>query len=353
MKNKLLSLVDRVNSVKGRIKNEEATKQSMILPFFQILGYDIFNPDEVEPEVLCDITGKGDRIDYVIYKDGAPILLVECKEWRQNLNVHINQLRKYFVASEARFAIITNGIQYLFFSDHDKANIMDMDPFYILNMSALSDYDISFLSGFRKESFNTMQLLSQSQDMKYREAILRNLRKEFANPSKSFVSLLTSNFYHGKLHESIHGKFSTIVKDCLELVLSDYSRKDDSVLEKPSEDLGNLQEYNLEEQKIIDIVKGWLGKYETERFKIQVTKLSDGYIRFAYNSRWWNICRIKLRPYWEGKICVKICKEAIVENCITREYKTLDDFSMVKDEIEQQCEDTKSRFFKYRLEHNL
>lgn len=353
MKERLLELSSRISSIKSKVKNEEATKQSMILPLLSILGYDIFNPDEVEPEVSCDIAGKGDRIDYVICRGGNPQILIECKDWRQNLDAHINQLRKYFVASEARFAILTNGIKYLFFSDHDKANIMDQKPFYALDMESISDSDIDFIAGLSKESFNSMQLLAQSQDIKYRSAILRNLKKEFSNPSKGFVSILTSDFYHGKLHDSIYNKFSTIIKDCLRADLKDNFICNDKIIEESEGIDEKPSEYIVEEQRIIDMVKGWLSKYETDEFKIHITKLSDGYIRFAYNSRWWNICRIKYRPYWEWKICVKIFPEAISENCTIREYKTLDDFIAAKEEIEAQCDDTKSRFFKYRLDHNL
>lgn len=353
MKEHILELSSRILSIKNKVKNEEATKQSMILPLLSILGYDIFNPDEVEPEVQCDITGKGDRIDYAICRNGKQEILIECKDWRQNLDAHINQLRKYFVASETRLAVLTNGIKYMFFSDHDKANIMDQEPFYALDMTSLSDADIDFLSWLRKESFNTMQMLSQSKDMKYRNAILRNLKKEINNPSKGFVSLLTSDFYHGKLHDSIYHKFSSIIKDCLRFDLKDVFICNDEIIGESEETDEKQPEYSVEEQRIIDMVKGWLSKYETDEFKIYITKLSDGYIRFTYNSRWWNICRIKYRPFWEWKICVRICPEAISENCTVREYKTFDDFNSARDEIEAQCEETKSRFFKYRLDHNL
>ena len=34
----------------GRAQNEEATKQFLILPFLELLGYDPRNPDEIIPE---------------------------------------------------------------------------------------------------------------------------------------------------------------------------------------------------------------------------------------------------------------------------------------------------------------
>ncbi len=351
MKDKLSALSERIGNIKDKVKNEESTKQSMILPLLSILGYDIFNPEEICPEVPCDIVGKGDRIDYIIYKDEKPAILVECKDWRQNLDNHVSQLRKYFVSSDARFAILTNGIRYIFFSDIDKANIMDEKPFYSLDVTSLSDEDITFLSGFRKDSFNAMQMLSQSQDMKLRDAILHNLKKELANPSKAFVSLLTANIYKGKMYDSVFNKYYNIAKDCIELVLGIEKSEDNDMIVVDEEAEENSYKYTEDEQKVIDIVMGWLRIYETEQFHIYVRKLSDGYIRFCYNSEWWNICRIKVA--WNNSLYVKICKEALAAKSIREDVKCIGEIHLIKSKIEAQCEDTKSRFFEYRLTHNL
>ena len=247
-------------------------------------------------------------------------------------------------------SILTNGISYLFFADHDKQNIMDNKPFYTLSMNRLSDTDVFFLQGFRKETFNSMQLLSQSQDIKYRDEILSNLRKEFANPSKGLVSLLTSDFYNGKLHESIYNKFSNIVKDCLELILIEGFNKNDEVVRVEKKTEEEACKYSEEEQKVINIVNGWLRKYETDKFYIYVSKLSNGYIGFCYCNKWWNICRIKVT--WDKRLRVKICKEAISAKSLIIDVEDIEKLESVRHEVESQCDDTKSRFFKYRLEHS-
>lgn len=351
MKEKLLQLSERIKAIKDKVKNEEATKQSMVLPLLSILGYDIFNPEEVEPEVQCDITGKGDRIDYVICKNGKHEILIECKDWRLNLDSFVSQLGKYFVASEARFAILTNGIKYMLFSDHDKPNIMDKEPFYSLDMASLSEGDIEFLVGLSKELFNTMQLLSQSQDIKYREAILHNLRKEFANPSKSFVSLLTSDFYRGKLHDSIYAKFSGVVMDCLELLFTENWRRGDKEYKEGHEEAENPCKYSEDEQKVIDLVRGWLSNQETDKYHIYIRKLSDGYMRFCYHSEWWNICRIKVA--WDRSLYVKICKGGLAANSVRHDVKSIEELESIRSIIESQCDETKSKFFQYRIEHGI
>ena len=46
---------------------EEQTKNALIMPFFSILGYDVFDTDEFMPEFVCDVaTKKGEKVDYAI-----------------------------------------------------------------------------------------------------------------------------------------------------------------------------------------------------------------------------------------------------------------------------------------------
>lgn len=51
----LKSLGKRVSMLESNIETEEATKTSLIMPFFQVLGYDIFNPMEFVPEFTADV----------------------------------------------------------------------------------------------------------------------------------------------------------------------------------------------------------------------------------------------------------------------------------------------------------
>ena len=111
-KDQIKVLSERVVKLKDQILTEEATKNAFIMPFLQTLGYDVFNPIEVVPEFVTDLgIKKGEKIDYAIFKDGLPILLIECKHWAQNLNVHDGQIMRYFHVSKAKFGLLTNGIR--------------------------------------------------------------------------------------------------------------------------------------------------------------------------------------------------------------------------------------------------
>lgn len=131
---------ERVVKLKDQIQTEEATKNAFIMPFLQALGYDVFNPLEVVPEYTTDIgTKKGEKIDYAIFKDGIPTILVECKHWAQNLNLHDGQLLRYFHVSKAKFGLLTNGINYRFYSDLVEPNKMDEKPFLEFNINEIKD----------------------------------------------------------------------------------------------------------------------------------------------------------------------------------------------------------------------
>jgi hypothetical protein len=78
IKDQIKQLGDRFSNLKDQILTEEATKNAFIMPFLQLLGYDVFNPIEVVPEYVTDIgTKKGEKIDYAIFKDGNPTILIE------------------------------------------------------------------------------------------------------------------------------------------------------------------------------------------------------------------------------------------------------------------------------------
>lgn len=75
----------RVESMKDSIQTEEATKTAIIMPFFAMLGYDVFNPQEFVPEFTADVgIKKGEKVDYAIIKEEQPVILVECKSISEN-----------------------------------------------------------------------------------------------------------------------------------------------------------------------------------------------------------------------------------------------------------------------------
>ncbi|WP_027377633.1 type I restriction endonuclease [Kaistella palustris] len=203
LKIKLQQLHQRVDALKDQINTEEATKNAFVMPFIQILGYDIFNPTEVIPEYICDIgTKKGEKIDYVIKKDNEPIFIIECKHWKENADAHNSQLHRYYHVSRARFGVLTNGHTYNFYTDLEKPNIMDEKPFFTLDLSDLKDSSLKILENFTKTDYNLESILDSAEAMKYIKAIRKEFEKELVEPSDELVKLLVNKFYEKPLTAS-------------------------------------------------------------------------------------------------------------------------------------------------------
>ena len=213
-KDTLKQLGERVVKLKDNIQTEEATKNAFIMPFIQSLGYDVFNPLEVVPEYVTDIgTKKGEKIDYAIFKDGHPSILIECKHWAQNLNLHDGQLLRYFHVSKAKFGILTNGITYRFYSDLVEKNKMDEKPFFEFDLLDIKDTQVEELKKFHKHYFDIEKILNTASELKYINEIKSLLTNELKNPSETFIKFFVAQVYSGRATEKVMQQFTESLKN--------------------------------------------------------------------------------------------------------------------------------------------
>ena len=135
---KLTAIAERSSTIRCVCTNEESTKLFLVLPVLGALGYDVTDPTIVQPEYAADFRrGLTDRVDYVIMRDGVPVIAVECKKVDSDLSANRGQLRAYFTALQSvRLGILTDGLRFEFFVDCENANIMDAEPFMTLDMEA-------------------------------------------------------------------------------------------------------------------------------------------------------------------------------------------------------------------------
>ena len=212
-KDSIKQLADKVVQLKEGILTEEATKNAFIMPFINALGYDVFNPLEVIPEMDCDLVKKkGEKIDYAIMRDGAPIILIECKHWQQDLSLHDTQLKKYFVASKAKFGLLTNGIRYLFYTDLEDRNIMDEKPFLELDITDIKEYQLEELKKFHKSYFDIENILNSASELKYSNELKKIFAEEIVNPTPEIVKYFTKKVYDGIITAKVQEQFSELVK---------------------------------------------------------------------------------------------------------------------------------------------
>lgn len=216
-------LSKRVANLKEHITTEEATKTSLVLPFFQLLGYDVFNPLEFVPEFSADVgTKKGEKVDYAICDGGNPIVFIECKWSGTALEKHDSQLFRYFGANQkAKFAILTNGIIYRFYTDLDNPNVMDLSPFLELNMLDIKDATVSEVKKFHKSTFDADRMLDTASELRYTNLIKKFLAKQTVEPDESFVKYILGEIYEGRRNESVVERFRDIVRKSFNFYVSD------------------------------------------------------------------------------------------------------------------------------------
>ncbi len=200
------------------LQTEEAGKNALVMPMLRALGYDVFDPDVVIPEFTADVgTKKGEKVDYAIRVGLDIAMLVECKPANVDVNkAHASQLYRYFTVTSARIGIVTNGIEWHFFSDLDKPNIMDAKPFFRFNILDHTEADLAELEKFRAQSFDLPNILASASDLKFTSLMADELRKEFAAPSEEFVRMLTRRVYDGQMTAAVRERFTNILRSCVQ-----------------------------------------------------------------------------------------------------------------------------------------
>lgn len=346
---KIKSFSSRIQSLKGNISTEEATKTSLVMPFFQALGYDVFNPKEFTPEFIADVgIKKGEKVDYAIRIDDEPMILIECKSVSENLGRHDSQLFRYFGTTTAKFAILTNGIIYRFYTDIEETNKMDEAPFLEIDLLNIKDHQMAALQKFSKENFNRDEIFDSAAELKYMNQIRQIIREELANPSEDIVRLILSRgVYDGVKTQSVVEKYQPLVKRSFSLVISEMindrlksalqGEQSSNQQDLEPNDESNMEiDETIEESKIITTQEELDSYYVIKsilRTKIDPARITytDKETYFAVNidnrvQKW--ICRIYIKE--------RIKYIVIAENKqnVRYDFETIDDLYSFTDKLE-------------------
>lgn len=302
----------RVESLKDTIQTEEATKTAIIMPFFAMLGYDVFNPQEFVPEFTADVgIKKGEKVDYAIIQNNDPVILVECKSITENLDKHDSQLFRYFGTTTAKFAILTNGQYYNFYTDLDNPNRMDTNPFLSINILEIRENQVPELKKFCKSVFDVDTIFSAASELKYVHEFKRMFAEQMETPSDDFVKLFLSECYSGQKTQGVLEKFRPLLRKALNDFISEMMNdkiksalggSGGSVSVSEQKEDNSQMDYPEEKSRIVTteeeleayfIIKNLLNA-KTDIHNITY-KDTENYINILYkaNTRKW-ICRLKL-----------------------------------------------------------
>ena len=267
------NILNRVELVDG--KGEESTKQAMILPMLEALGYDIWNPNVVCPEYEADTAikkgGQKEKVDYAILFGDQPRIFIEVKACGENLDGHHGQLKRYFTSTPSvSLGILTDGIEYRFFTDTGEPNIQDDDPFYIAKLDAV-DQGLEVIARFQKKVFSADAIREFATELTYTAKMVELLRNEIdireGELSDSLIrwGLSAPSMYEGRITSNVIERFRPIAKNALQRVIRKIVRRSVAAIDEgvtsskqelsPEEEPENKTIESIEEKSDINLVE--------------------------------------------------------------------------------------------------
>ena len=209
------------------IDSEETSKIALITPFLRLMGYDTTNPAEVKAEYTADVGTKlGEKVDFAILENGEPLIFIECKSATKELtNDNISQLFRYFSITDIQIGILTNGVEYKFFTTGEDNNRMDEKPFLDIDLLNLTKKDIKELEKFKKSNFDIDEVVSRADNLKYRNLIKKTLLSEFEEPSEDFIKAIGQQVYEGRLTPNIKERFGNIISVAITEIINEKVNK--------------------------------------------------------------------------------------------------------------------------------
>lgn len=313
-------LSNKASVIKNQITNEEATKTSLILPFFKILGYDIENPQKVIPEYNV----KSDRVDYSIMQNEMPLLFIEAKSVKENLSKHKEQIEKYFNNSKVKIICLTNGLDYEFYSDLNKDNVMDSEPFLIFNLENITTFEISYLEKLTKENFE----IDNYNEIVYQIKATEFIRRQLENPSEEFIRFVADNVSKKKKTQKFLSRIKNVIISSVKDILT--------FISTGSIALPQTETINKPNPKIVTTPE------EMEGYKIIISILSETLsidnLNYKDTTSYFSIIADNKPKQWIARLCLGIKKKSIVlpgkDGGQVRHYiNSVEDIYNFKDEL--------------------
>lgn len=202
--------------------NEAQTRKFLIEPFFFMLNY--ISTDLI-PEYNADFGDRvSQKIDYAIVLNKKDTILIEAKKQNSRLtDKEAGQLNGYFNNTKnSKIAILTNGVEYRFYSDVVEPNVIDNKPFFLFDLSNYSEKDIEELLKFDKRFIKIKEIVESAQEIVFAESFENSIFKELLAPSKDLLKIIHKNMlFKTKFNEETQGKMINLINSSLLKCLHD------------------------------------------------------------------------------------------------------------------------------------
>jgi hypothetical protein len=210
--------IKRVKELADHVRgNAQATKLSLIGPFFTMLGYDLTDPRECVPEYKADFGKERSTkpIDWGFRHSGSFAFFVEAKEVGRKLAGFDEQLADYFAKDpNVKLGILTNGAQWRFFTDIVNPNVMDKEPFARWDIMADETPPFDVITLLQVSQFNPELIRAYAQRQRAQNLLLGELTR-LLEPSTEFTKLAIANIETRNLTQAVVDNWKPIVANAV------------------------------------------------------------------------------------------------------------------------------------------
>ncbi|MCM1959037.1 type I restriction endonuclease [Acinetobacter modestus] len=222
---RLKSHIEHVKRVGSHCNTEETTKQALILPLLDILGFSPYDPTKVLAEFAADFPGvkATERVDYALYCNGQPVMFIEAKPYVADLTNHAPQLSRYFNSSlGVTIGAITNGKEWRFFTDLINTNVMDEKPFLTIDFTKANPEDLTQLAEFKHDNFHAEKLRFFAEENQYIQQFKAVIKRSINEVDIDFVRYVAQQ---ANIQRQLNTKFlesiQPFVKQAVQQAISD------------------------------------------------------------------------------------------------------------------------------------
>ena len=280
-------------------QRERETERLLVEPFIdEILGYDTRSFDLQTQYVVS--SGKYQyKIDFVLLKEEKPIIAIECKASGCRLRDHERgQLATYFYMLKSAgdtltVGILTNGTLYEFYTDLEKTNIMDKEPFLRFDLGdvdAIEDSAIKWLMLLRKDSFEREKIVHELKKENSVQKFKKRIETLLREPTESFMSCLLKEegFSGGKKEVR---QYTSAIEEACKVFLRGANQKSQEIEKSVmAEEVITLEREEVEEVRKISLAD-----------LVKANILPAGSVVFDKGRRWYAIITEQGKLSHEGK----------------------------------------------------
>lgn len=257
----------KISEFKEKRINEAQTINYLIRPFFETLGWDFSNSEEVIPED-SDASGKRPDFTFIIRKKIK--LLVEAKPINNNLKDEkmISEKVNYCLSSGVPFLIITNGEAYKIYYSELKGASKDK----LLNEFYLSDEDEhEIIELISKASFENNELLSYAKNIYVLNNIKKAIENLFGNPPLNLINIVNEKIKEIMGHKFGNDEVSNSLKQFTFSLTSDLSE----IIEEKTKNQEDEKAESESEWTVSDQFKNGLWKNSYQIYNKLIGQIRD------------------------------------------------------------------------------